>query len=79
MLYNFSMGKKRGKYNVKLSMTDAAKWKRAQRGVKAASGKIRHHPTNGNKVKVVSRKEHGATHRRRKDGSAGGRPRTRRR
>lgn len=71
------MAKKRGKYNVKYSQKPAAKRKRAQRNVTAGKGKVRHHNGKGDKVTVVSRKAHGATHRRRRDGSQGGRPRKR--
>lgn len=71
------MGQKRGKYNVKYSMKPAAMRKRAQRNVKARKGEVRHHRGKGDAVKVMNRKTHAANHRRRKDGSQGGRPRKR--
>ncbi len=71
------MGKKRGKYNVTYSTKPEAKRKRAQRNVKAGKGKVRHHNGKGDTVKVLSRKAHSTTHRSRRDGSQGGRPRKR--
>lgn len=52
-----------------------AAWKRNQRSRKVGKGMVRHHV--GGKVRVISRKSHAKIHK--KTGTAGGRPRKRRR
>ena len=59
-----------------------AKWKRAQRAKPTPRGRnpnkvVRHHVGSGDKTVLVSRKRHKASHKKRRDGSAGGRPRKR--